>query len=192
MQKYDANNKPLPLCENSVIRDVSEVHTHPSFQCIHKKGCSLHSYNHNCLGVSCTSFTGYDISVLTLATPVTYSNKISPVCLPANPQSNKQYERKVAKIAGWGYYDISKKKSTQVLRDTDVYVLSHKMCKVHWQNFEERNATHVTNVMRKGWNSREYLDNTHICTTGVNKIWHGPRQGDSGSSLIFKENGRSI
>ena len=109
MQKYDANNKPLPLCENSVIRDVSEVHTHPSFQCIHKKGCTLHSYNHNCLGVSCTSFTGYDISVLTLATPVTYSNKISPVCLPANPQSNKQYERKVAKIAGWGYYDISKK-----------------------------------------------------------------------------------
>ena len=44
-----------------------------------------------------------DISILTLASPITYSAAAAPVCLPASV--SPQYTGQVATVAGWGAVD---------------------------------------------------------------------------------------
>ena len=42
----------------------------------------------------------YDFSILTLARPITFSYRMSPICLPASAQS--QYTDEIATVSGWG------------------------------------------------------------------------------------------
>ena len=48
----------------------------------------------------------------------------------------------------------------------------------------------LLHLYRYGYHHPTYQPDTHICTAGVKETWHGPRAGDSGSALNFKENGR--
>ena len=46
-----------------------------------------------------------DISILTLASPITFSASAAPICLPAYVSSALSYTGQVATVAGWGAVD---------------------------------------------------------------------------------------
>ena len=45
----------------------------------------------------------WDVAILTLASPITFSAAAAPVCLPAT--ESPQYDGQVATVAGWGAVD---------------------------------------------------------------------------------------
>ena len=77
------NNKKDPHPQH-VVANVTKVHLHPSYD---------EQY-------FTSNFNGSDVALLTLASPVQYSHKIKPVCLPSNPGQN--YGGKDAVAAGFG------------------------------------------------------------------------------------------
>ena len=67
---------------------------------------------------------GSDVAVLTLTSPVQYSDKVKPICLPSNPGQN--YVGKVAVASGFGGdVDGNKQKN---LMETNVTVISDEEC----------------------------------------------------------------
>ena len=77
------NNKKDPHPQH-VVANVTKVHLHPSYD--------DHDFTWN--------FNGSDVAVLTLASPVQYSHKIKPVCLPYSP--GQDYGGRDAVAAGYG------------------------------------------------------------------------------------------
>ena len=77
------NNKKDPHPQH-VVANVTKIHLHPSYD---------EQY-------FTSNFNGSDVALLTLASPVQYSHKIKPVCLPSNPGQN--YGGKDAVAAGYG------------------------------------------------------------------------------------------
>ena len=67
----------------------------------------------------------YDFSLLTLATPVTFSSKAAPICLPASLGSD--YVGDVATIIGWGFTEAQGSPS-QVLMEANLTVVSNTEC----------------------------------------------------------------
>ena len=60
-------------------RDVTKIRTHPRYN---------------------DEIADYDVAVLLLTSPLTFSSNIAPVCLPASTQS--LYTGQVATVTGWG------------------------------------------------------------------------------------------
>ena len=62
----------------------------------------------------------YDYGIITLKDPVTFSDKVKPICFPVDTNIAK-YENKKATIAGWGQddYDIEKNTTGQLTHYSD-------------------------------------------------------------------------
>lgn len=66
----------------------------------------------------------YDIAVLTLSSPVTFSRNISPVCLPADTQETHAGQEAVT--TGWGRTQNGQ--TSNVLKEADVTILTNRQC----------------------------------------------------------------
>merc|ERR1712178_659442 len=104
-----------------------------------------------------------DYSVLTLAEPVTFSDKVRPACLPSN--AAEEYIGRTATVSGWGTL-TSGGNQPAVLNEVDVTVQSNDQCKQAY-------GSGITNHM--------------ICAADAGK---DSCQGDSGGPLVTKENDR--
>ena len=82
----------------------------------------------------------YDISIITLSSPLTFSPIASPVCLPSSV--TPQYTGQVATVTGWGstvQYNAFKFKrgpSSSILQEVNVTVLSNKDCQKTYDNLK--------------------------------------------------------
>ena len=89
--------------------ELSNITEHPNYK-THEEGKEINNY--------------YDIAILTLKTPITFSETSSPICLPASTSEN--YEGRRATVTGWGYTwpgDYASQPDT--LQQVDVPVLSN-------------------------------------------------------------------
>ena len=81
-------------------------------------------------------FTGVppnnDFSILTLAQPVTFSDKVSPACLPSDV--TQDYGGQEATIIGWGYTEDGRKPS--VLQEANVTIITNEMCNSEWWQYQ--------------------------------------------------------
>ena len=68
----------------------------------------------------------YDISIITLSSPLTFSPIASPVCLPASV--TPQYTGQVATITGWGDTTEGADKGSKILQEVNVTVQSNEEC----------------------------------------------------------------
>ena len=87
--------------------NVTKTHSHPSY----KEDTYMKGFN------------GSDIAVLTLASPVQYSHKIKPVCLPASP--GQDYGGNIAVAAGFGRaerIDGREKSQDELMKKTQTLV----------------------------------------------------------------------
>ena len=66
----------------------------------------------------------YDIAVLKLSSPVTFSQNIAPVCLPAHTMGD--HAGKDGVITGWGATGSGH--GSPVLREANVTILTNKAC----------------------------------------------------------------
>ena len=185
----------LPLCEGAEFRGVSKVHNAKSFRCESAAShyhCSRPYTTKECYEGCKKVKGGSDIAVLKLDKPVQFTDKIRPICLPANP-SQEQFSNKPAVVAGWGYYNKFNNKSSTTPREAEVRVQPQMVCQgcmnQNWNDLLCKWSKNGVNYSREGWGA-DYHHATHICTVGVQEPWQGPRGGDSGSALNFKENGR--
>ena len=132
---------------------------------------------------------GSDVAVLTLTSPVQYSDKVKPICLPSNPGQN--YVGKVAVASGFG---VDKHHQLQDnLMETNVTVISEKDCFNNVKD-EMTGGASKWNMSIPEEDVRKILK-TKICVKGSpinnNPDWTtGTREGDSGSSLNFEEHQR--
>ena len=62
----------------------------------------------------------YDIAMLVLSTPITFSSTAAPICLPASTQS--QYSGQTATVTGWGDTSLDGP-SSPTLQEVDVTVV---------------------------------------------------------------------
>ena len=71
----------------------------------------------------------YDVSILILISPITFSSAAGPICLPASTQS--LYTGQVATVTGWG--DTSPGGSpASTLQEAEVEVISNQECSDHY------------------------------------------------------------
>merc|ERR1719234_1338675 len=103
-----------------------------------------------------------DYAILRLAEPVTFTNKVSPACLPADLR--KTYAGVLATVTGWGTLSSGGNQPT-VLQEVDVTVTTNAECDSAYGS--------ITKNM--------------ICAADPGK---DSCQGDSGGPLIAPENGR--
>ena len=66
----------------------------------------------------------YDIAVMTLSSPVTFTREISPICLPAN--TLETHAGQDAILTGWGSTELGRPSS--ILKEVDCKILSEKEC----------------------------------------------------------------
>ena len=78
------------------------------------------------------STVGHDISLLTLVTTITFSDKVSPICLPAPPPNvfslYPDYKGQVVTTTGWGAL-ATNGESPSVLQEVNITVTSNKDCR---------------------------------------------------------------
>ena len=67
-----------------------------------------------------------DFSILTLATPVEFSSRVSPACLPSD--NSKDFAGEVATLSGWGRLSYQGNQPT-VLNEVDITVKSNEECR---------------------------------------------------------------
>lgn len=118
-----------------------------------------------------------DISVLTLATPVTDIPSLDPLI----PELAAEYtaEGGTAQVAGWGNTVASGNKYPTVFQVGDLVVFPDASC-----GGGKRNV--INGITFNGFSSREVDDTVMICAAGVNsnKEIVDACQGDSGGPLI--------
>ena len=127
-----------------------------------------------------------DYAILRLAKPVTFTNKVSPACLPADLSNT--FAGVLATVTGWG---VLKWNGTQptVLQEVDVTVTTNTECYNAYGSIRE-----VIRAMpeRKHSFLKEMLPLGTITTNMVCAVDSGKDScnGDSGGPLIAPENGR--
>ena len=110
-----------------------------------------------------------DFSILKLAEPVKYSDKVQPACLPNNRR--EKYVGEKATVTGWGalsYYGST----PDELHAVDLTVTTNAMC-------------------RSSYGS--YITDSMLCASDDGKDGEGKRdscRGDTGGPLVTVENGR--
>jgi len=127
---------------NSV--DIAEIINHPNYE--------PHNSHNN------------DYSILRLAKPVTFTKKVSPVCLPADQSAT--YTGVLATVTGWGWTGDH---NPNVLQEVDVTVATNAEC----------NSAYAS----KGYT----ITSSMICAGDSGK---DSCHGDSGGPLITSENDR--
>ena len=110
---------------NQDIRTISAITDHPS-------------YDNNTLA--------YDVSILTLTSPLTFSRTMSPVCLPAD--DSKQFAGEKATVTGWGRVSYEEPGSTKLL-EVDLTVTSNKVCKKKFKKYEKIMGYHLAPVIKE-------------------------------------------
>jgi len=105
-----------------------------------------------------------DFSILTLATPVEFSSRVAPACLPSD--NSKDFAGEVATLSGWGRLSYQGNQPT-VLNEVDVTVKSNEECR----------------GLYGGW-----ITSNMMCAYDLDKY---QCNGDSGGPLAVQENGRS-
>ena len=103
-----------------------------------------------------------DYAILRLSQPVSFTDKVSPACLPDNWE--KTYSGVSATATGWGTTDKDDEANT--LQEADVTVISNAVCDNYY---------------------RKPITKNMICTLGTGE---GACKGDSGGPLTVRENGR--
>ena len=89
-------------------RDVTKIRTHPRYN---------------------DEIADYDVAVLLLTSPLTFSSTIAPVCLPASTQS--LYTGQVATVTGWGLTSSGGSQAS-TLQEAEVEVISNQACSDHY------------------------------------------------------------
>ena len=83
----------------------------------------------------CLSFTifTYDFGIVKLASPLTYSASVAPVCLPDPAFSSSKYVGRTDTVSGWGVTTAKGTNASTVLKDLEVNVFSNEQCveKIH-------------------------------------------------------------
>ncbi|XP_040189612.1 chymotrypsinogen A-like [Rana temporaria] len=104
-----------------------------------------------------------DITLIKLATPATYTNRISPVCLAASADVFNGGERCVT--TGWGYISASTQTTPSKLQQASLPLLTTANCQSYWGS---------------------KIQSTMICAgaSGVSSC-----MGDSGGPLVCQNNG---
>ena len=99
---------------------VSNIALHPSW----------HPYN----GYEFNHKTNPDIAVLTLANPVTFTDKVRPVCLPSN--ASLSFAGETATAAGWGRGggDLLKKVQVDVISGDQCRAITNIFGSMRWIN----------------------------------------------------------
>ena len=69
----------------------------------------------------------YDFGLVKLASPLTFSASVAPVCLP-DPASSSKYAGWTGTVSGWGATDPDGMNTSTVLKDLEVTVLSNEEC----------------------------------------------------------------
>ena len=72
-----------------------------------------------------------DFSILTLAQAVTFSDKVSPACLPSD--GTQDYAGQEATVIGWGITEDGSRPS--VLQEANVTVITNKECQSDWSAY---------------------------------------------------------
>jgi len=129
---------------NSV--DIAEIINHPNYE--------PHNSHNN------------DYSILRLAKPVTFTKKVSPVCLPADLSAT--YAGVRATVTGWGTLS-SGGPSSDVLQEVDVTVAINAECN---SAYASKGYTITSNMVCAGDSGKDSC------------------KGDSGGPLITSENDR--
>ena len=68
----------------------------------------------------------WDVAILTLASPITYSTAAAPVCLPAS--ASPLYTGQVATVAGWGTVTQGSDHPPCVLQEVNLTVITNSEC----------------------------------------------------------------
>ncbi|KZS20412.1 Uncharacterized protein APZ42_012901, partial [Daphnia magna] len=83
-----------------------------------------------------SQYVGFDIAIITMDSPVTYSKAISPVCLAPESGELDLYTGKKASVMGWGRTILSKGYThrhvivgSQKLMQTEVPIISNDECR---------------------------------------------------------------
>ncbi|KAK2721359.1 venom protease-like [Artemia franciscana] len=109
-----------------------------------------------------------DIAILTLARSVPFTNEISPICLPLNPElRSEEFTRMNPFVAGWGTTDF-KGRASDVLQQAQVLVAKRDDCKTSYSRFKS-----------------VVIDERVLCAGGQNGGRQDACQGDSGGPLMF-------
>ena len=132
-------------------------HTTSSEESIPVKNISFH---HTWDGEGRYGYNHSDSAILTLAHPVTFTDKIRPLCLPADVSLS--YAGETATAAGWGKTQTGS--GSPVLKKVQVNIISNDQC-----------------------NQPSSYD---LCAFGKQDDNFGTRPGDSGSLLFLMENER--
>ena len=77
----------------------------------------------------------FDVAILFLSSPLTFSSTIAPVCLPASTQS--LYTGQVATVTGWGLTSSGGSQAS-TLQEAEVTVLSNEKCNDYYPGKIER------------------------------------------------------
>jgi len=108
----------------------------------------------------------HDISILKLPEPITFTDRIRPVCLPNRYFIPRFFDDEAAKVSGWGKNSDNAAGVHPTLKEADVKVLSNGIC---------RNTF------------RGIITGNQICIE--TKRDASPCKGDSGGPLMVKRNG---
>jgi len=153
----------LTTKERGQVRQVTSIKRHPGYR---------------------FPFIDNDLAVLTLAEDVSWSKRVSPVCLPGAPNNSFAYD--MAELAGWGYTsmeDLKKGETSEELMYTRVRVMENPECS-EWlederKRLEEEGVWEVPpEAVPIGLNQ--------LCT-GMQERSNGGCHGDSGGPLTVQE-----
>ena len=143
----------------------------------------------------------HDISIMTLARPITYSAVAAPVCLPASVAP--QYAGRVATVTGWGATSHGGQGAI-ILQEVNVTVVDNSECKKSYPENNRWSRIFLLYINRLDINTAWLLGTSfsiqlliniyfvhllrnHICAGETGK---DSCQGDSGGPLFTLENGR--
>jgi len=126
--------------------DLSEVHVHPEF--------------------NFWTLT-YDIALLKLVSPVTYSDHISPVCLPSALQESLPAPNTTVFITGWGVTEEDEDaEASDTLQQVGIPLQSSEKCR---NSYEE-----------------QFYEDVQFCA-GLDQGGHDHCYGDSGGPVVFQD-----
>jgi len=136
--------------------DISEIHVHPKFD----YGKAI-----------------YDIALLKLISPVTYSDHVSPVCLPNALKENLPEAGTTVFSTGWG---------NTVGRFREFRVISGKFTEFQSDTLQQVGIPLQSSQKCRNSYGREFYEDTQFCA-GFDQGGHNNCNGDSGGPVVFQD-----
>ena len=139
-----------------------------------------------------TRSENYDISIITLSSPLTFSPIASPMCLPSSV--TPQYTGQVATVTGWGntvqhnYGEDKPPNYPSILQEVNVTVVSNEDCQSAYGGGQVNRYKRKHQIIVIHYLCPHLCRYSHdICAADSGK---DSCQGDSGGPLFLPENGR--